>query len=256
MALRTVSATRYVTPLREGGSLPAIVEADDDGLYVLKFRGAGQGAKALVAELVAGELARAAGLAVPEIVLIELDGELARAEPDPEIQELIKASVGLNLALDYLPGSVTFDPVADRVDARLASSIVWLDAFVTNIDRSPRNTNMLLWHRKLWLIDHGAALYFHHGADDFGARSRDPFPQVKDHVLLAQASALAEVDAELAPRLTPAVLREVLERVPGAWLGDEPDARRAAYTRYLAARLEAPRPFIEEALRVRRALHL
>jgi hypothetical protein len=256
MALRTVSATRYVTPLREGGSLPAIVEADDDGLYVLKFRGAGQGAKALVAELVAGELARAAGLAVPEIVLIELDGELARAEPDPEIQELIKASVGSNLALDYLPGSVTFDPVADRVDAGLASRIVWFDAFVTNIDRSARNTNMLLWHRKLWLIDHGAALYFHHGAEDFAARSRDPFPQVKDHVLLAQASEIEGVDAALAARLGPEILREVLALVPDAWLGGDCAARRAAYTGYLAARLAAPRPFIEEALRARRALNL
>ncbi len=256
MALRTVSATRYVTPLREGGSLPAIVEADDDGMYVLKFRGAGQGAKALVAELVAGELARAAGLAVPEIALIELDAELARAEPDPEIQELIKASVGLNLALDYLPGSVTFDPVADHVDAGLASRIVWFDAFVTNIDRSPRNTNMLLWHRELWLIDHGAALYFHHGAEGFAARSRDPFPQVKDHVLLAQADELASVDADLAARLTPAVLREVLALVPDAWLGGDAAVRRAAYTGYLAARLAAPRPFLEEALRARRALNL
>jgi hypothetical protein len=256
MALRTVSATRYVTPLREGGSLPAIVEADDDGLYVLKFRGAGQGPKALVAELVAGELARAAGLAVPEIVLIELDGELARAEADPEIQELIKASVGLNLALDYLPGSVTFDPVADRVDPALASAIVWFDAFVSNIDRSPRNTNMLLWHRKLWLIDHGAALYVHHGADDFSARSRDPFPQVKDHVLLGNASEVPRADAGLAARLSPAVLGEVLARVPDAWLGADAGARRAAYTSYLAARLVAPRPFIEEIERARRALHL
>ncbi len=256
MALRTVSATRYVTPLREGGSLPAIVEADDEGLYVLKFRGAGQGAKALVAEIVAGELARAAGLAVPEIVRVELDAELARAEPDAEIQELIKASVGLNVALDYLPGSVTFDPVADKVDGRLASAIVWLDAFVTNIDRSARNTNMLLWHRKLWLIDHGAALYFHHGADDFTARARDSFTQVKDHVLLAQAVGIEGADAELAARLTPAVLREVLALVPDEWLGADPAARRAAYTGYLAARLAPPRPFIEEALRARRALHL
>ena len=254
--LRTVAATRYVTPLREGGSLPAIVEADDDGMYVLKFRGAGQGAKALVAELVAGEIARAAGLAVPEIVLIELDGELARAEPDPEIQELIKASVGLNLALDYLPGSVTFDPVADRVDANLASAIVWFDALVTNIDRSARNTNMLLWHRKLWLIDHGAALYFHHAGDDFTGRSRDAFPQIKDHVLLAAASQLGAADADLAARLAPEVLQKVLALVPDAWLGDDPAGRRAAYTRYLALRLAAPRPFLEEALGARSALHL
>ena len=162
MSLRTVVATRYVTPLREGGSLPAIVEADDDGMYVLKFRGAGQGPKALIAELVAGEIARAAGLPAPEIVFVELDPELARAEPDPEIQDLIRSSAGLNLALDYLPGSVTFDPVVESPDADLASSIVWFDAYVTNVDRTPRNTNMLMWHRRLWLIDHGASLYFHH----------------------------------------------------------------------------------------------
>src|SRR6267378_7668091 len=162
MNLRTVIATRYVTPLREGGSLPAIIEADDDGMYVLKFSGAGQGPKALIAELVAGEVARAAGLPVPEIVFVELDPELARTEPDPEIQALIRASAGLNLALDYLPGAVMFDPVAEKPDAVLASAIVWFDAFVTNVDRTPRNTNMLMWHRKLWLIDHGAALYFHH----------------------------------------------------------------------------------------------
>src|SRR5882672_11005556 len=155
MSMRTVNVTRYVTPLREGGSLPAIVEADDDGMYVLKFRGAGQGPKALIAELVAGEVARALGLPVPEIVFVELDAELARTEPDPEIQDLIRASAGLNLGLDYLPGSVMFDPLAEKPDAALASSIVWFDAYVTNVDRTPRNTNMLMWHRQLWLIDHG-----------------------------------------------------------------------------------------------------
>ncbi len=176
MSLRTVMATRYVTPLREGGSLPAIVEADDDGLYVLKFRGAGQGPKALIAELVAGEIARAAGLPVPEIVFIELDPELARTEPDPEIQDLIRASAGLNLALDYLPGAVTFDPVAEKPEAALASAVVWFDAYVTNVDRTPRNTNMLIWHRRLWLIDHGATLYFHHTWDNYRERSRDCVP--------------------------------------------------------------------------------
>ena len=179
MHLRTVIATRYVTPLREGGSLPAIVEADDDGMYVLKFRGAGQGPKALIAELVAGEIARAAGLPVPEIVFVELDPELARTEPDPEIQALIRASAGLNLALDYLPGAVTFDPVAEHPDADLASAIVWFDAYVTNVDRTPRNTNMLIWHRRLWLIDHGATLYFHHTWTNYRERSRDPFPYDK-----------------------------------------------------------------------------
>jgi hypothetical protein len=253
--VRTVAATRYVTPLREGGSLPAIVEADDDGMYVLKFRGAGQGAKALVAELVAGELARAAGLAVPEIVFMELDAELARAEPDPEIQQLIQASVGLNLALDYLPGAVNFDPVADTVDAGLASAIVWFDALVTNIDRSPRNPNMLLWHRRLNLIDHGAALYFHHAAGDFAARAHDPFPQVKDHVLLPWASALEEADARLSARLTPEKVRAIVALVPDAWLEAPAGARREAYTGYLIERLAQPRAFLEEAIRAR-SLHV
>src|SRR6476659_8715441 len=170
-SVRTVTATRYVTPLREGGSLPAIIEADDDGMYVLKFRGAGQGPKALIAELVAGELARAAGLPVPEIVFVELDPDLARTEPDPEIQDLIRASAGINLALDYLPGSVMFDPVADKIDPHVASRIVWFDAYVTNVDRTARNTNLLMWHRRPWLIDHGAALYFHHNWTNYLERS-------------------------------------------------------------------------------------
>jgi hypothetical protein len=242
-----VAATRYVTPLREGGSLPAIVEGEDDGLYVLKFRGAGQGAKALVAELVAGEIARAAGLSVPEIVFAELDPELARTEADPEIQELIRASAGLNLALDYLPGAVSFDPVVEEPDARLASSIVWFDALVANIDRSPRNVNLLMWHRRLWLIDHGAALYFHHSPGDFATRGREPFPQVKDHVLLPFASALREIDADMAARLTPDVVRGVVELVPTQWL----QVPREAYVTFLTTRLAAPRVFLEEAIRAR-----
>src|SRR5437868_6787272 len=181
--MRRIAVTRYVTPLREGGSLPAIVEADDNGLYVLKFRGAGQGARALVAELIAGELARAVGLRVPEIVFADLDADLASTEPDPEIQELIRASAGLNLALDYLPGSVMFDPVADAPYGFLAASIGWFDALVTNLDRTAKNTNLLMWHRQLWMIDHGAALYFHHATQEFVARAKDPFPAIKDHVL-------------------------------------------------------------------------
>ena len=165
--IRTVNVTRYVTPLREGGSLPAIVEADDDGMYVLKFKGAGQGVKALIAEFVCGELGRIAGLKVPEIVFANLDALLSRAEPDPEIQDLLSASAGLNLALDYLPGSITFDPLVEKVDGKLASQIVWFDSFVTNVDRTPRNTNLLMWHKELWLIDHGAALYFHHAWDNW-----------------------------------------------------------------------------------------
>src|ERR1700749_4483804 len=246
--LRTINVTRYVTPLPEGGSLPAIVEADDQGMYVLKFRGAGQGAKALVAELVSGEIARAIGLPIPEIVFVQLDAELARTEPDPEIQDLIKASVGLNLALDYLPGSVTFDPAVEKVDAELASSIVWFDALVTNVDRTAPNTNMLVWHRKLWLIDHGASLYFHHSRDGFLERVRQPFALIKDHVLLPFADRLAEVDATLTSRLTRSVLENIAARIPDAWLGN---MHKSDYVEYLARRLEAPRAFLEEAIRAR-----
>ncbi len=251
--VRTVRATRYVTPLREGGSLPGLVEADDDGLYVLKFRGAGQGPKALIAELLAGELARALALPVPEIVFVEVAAELARTEPDPEIQDLIRASAGLNLALDYLPGSVTFDPVAETVEPDLASAVVWFDALVTNVDRTARNTNMLMWHRRLWLIDHGAALYFHHNWDNYLARSRARFPQIKEHVLLPSASALAEADARLSGAVTPALVRELLALVPEAWLAAEPrfaaapDDGRAAYAEYLLTRLSTPRDFVQEA---------
>src|SRR5262245_16886362 len=221
MNVRTVSATRYVTPLREGGSLPAIVEADDDGMYVLKFRGAGQGPKALIAELVAGEIARALRLPVPEIVFVELDVELSRTEPDPEIQDLIKASAGLNLALDYLPGSVMFDPVAEKPDADLASSIVWFDAYVTNVDRTPRNTNMLMWHKRLWLIDHGAALYFHHAWNNYLQRSRDPFALIKDHVLLRLAGSLREIDAKMTERITPDIIESIVKLIPDVWLVED-----------------------------------
>jgi len=254
--VRTVVATRYVTPLREGGSLPAIIEADDQGMYVLKFRGAGQGPKALVAELVAGEIARALGLPVPEIVFVELDAELARTEPDPEIQHLIKSSAGLNLALDYLPGAVTFDPVVEHPDVELASSIVWFDALVTNVDRTPRNANMLMWHRRLWLIDHGAALYFHHAWDDYLERSVAPFVLIRDHVLLPLAAKLADVDSALTARLTRPVIDAIVEQIPAVWLGgDAPFAdhrdHRAAYATWLERRLQAPRAFVEEAIRAR-----
>lgn len=250
MTLRTVQVSRYVTPLREGGSLPAIVEAADQGMYVLKFRGAGQGPKVLVAELIVGELARAAGLPVPEIVFMELDADLARTEPDGEIQDLIRASAGLNLALDYLPGSVTFDPVVDQPDALLASRIVWFDAFTSNLDRTARNTNMLMWHGRLWLIDHGAALYFQHGWD--GAdRSADPFPLVKNHVLLKAAALLAEADALMTSRITPEIIGDIVAQVPDAWL---PVAARPAYVHHLTRRLRSPHHFVEEALRARALL--
>jgi hypothetical protein len=254
--LRTIKVTRYVTPLREGGSLPAIVEADDDGLYVLKFRGSGQGPKALVAELVSGEIARALGLDVPEIVFARLDPDLARTEPDPEIHALIHDSAGLNLALDFLPGAVTYDPVVQRVDPELASRVVWFDAYVTNVDRTARNTNMLMWHRRLWLIDHGATLYFHHadGWEADATRARMPFAGLREHVLLRQATELADVDSRCAALLTADRLSGILDAVPDEWLTDARAAltsahARAAYHRYLAARLAAPRPFLE-AVRV------
>ena len=250
--MRTVHVTRYVTPLREGGSLPAIVEADDDGMYVLKFRGAGQGAKALIAELVSGEIARALGLPVPEIVFVELDPDLARTEPDPEIFALIRDSAGLNLALDYLPSSAMFDPMVDRPDADLASRIVWFDAYVTNVDRTARNTNMLMWHRRLWLIDHGATLYFHHAAGWAADRdrAREGFPLIAQHVLLTNARALAEIDAGMADALTADIIDRIVGLIPASWLEDgAPD--RAAYARYLVDRLAAPRAFVEEALRAR-----
>ncbi|MFL5271837.1 MAG: HipA family kinase [Anaeromyxobacteraceae bacterium] len=258
--MRTVAATRYVTPLREGGSLPAIVEADDSGLYVVKFRGAGQGRKALVAELVAGELARAAGLRVPELVRVEVDAALGRNEPDPEIRELLRASAGMNLGLDYLPGSITFDPVAAPPPLpEEASAVVWFDAFVMNVDRTPRNPNLLVWHRQLWLIDHGAALYFHHAWDGADERSGSPFPAVKDHVLLPWATQLAGAGAKLGSVLTPGAFARAVAEVPDGWLEGEPRfasaaEHRAAYVRWLERRLEAAPLFVEEAERARAAL--
>ncbi len=256
--IRTIRVTRYVTPLREGGSLPAIVEADDDGMYVLKFRGAGQGASALVAELVSGEIGRALGLPVPEIVFAELDHDLSRTEPDHEISALIRRSAGLNLALDYLPGSVMYDPLVMRIDNDLASRIVWFDAYISNVDRTARNPNMLIWHRKLWLIDHGAALYFHHadGWEADAARTRDPFALIKQHVLRHKAVRLRDVDDAMAGLLTSEWLQQVVDLIPGSWLApdDVPErvmTLRTAYRRYLTERLEAPRVFIDEALRVR-----
>jgi hypothetical protein len=247
--LRTVEATRYVTPLREGGSLPAVVEADDLGTYVLKFRGAGQGSKALVAEIVAGEIARSLGLLVPEILLINLDPELARAEPDAEIQDLIRENAGLNLALDYLPSSLGFDPLVDTPGQELASHILWFDALVTNVDRTLRHPNLLTWHGRLWLIDHGASLYFHHAWREWRAASKRPFA-VRDHVLLPFAEPIPEADAALAPRLAEKVLREIVDLVPEEWLEDEPGfadtaAVRAAYVEFLSSRLEEPRGWVQ-----------
>jgi hypothetical protein len=257
MVIKTITATRYVTPLREGGSLPAIVEADDDGMYVLKFRGAGQGPKVLIAELLCGELGRALGLPIPEIALVEVDPALGQNEPDGEIQQLVTASAGLNLALDYLPGSLAFDPLSvPGFDPAMASAIVWFDAFIMNVDRTPRNPNLLMWHHKPWLIDHGAALYVHYTWADYQARARSAFPAITEHILLPGASQIDAVDAALAPRITPVLIEELVTAIPDTWLGDEPafasiTAHRAAYVEFLLSRLEAPRAFVEEAINAR-----
>ena len=255
--LRHIHATRYVTPLREGGSLPALVEAEDLGLYVLKFRGAGQGPLALAAELIAGEIGRALGLAVPEIVLMEVDEALGRNEPDEEVRDLLRASVGLNLALDFLPGAVMFDPAAgDTASTELASAAVWFDAFVTNVDRTPRNPNLLVWHKTLYFIDHGAAMYFHHNWGNIETMAKSRFPAIRDHVLLRQASQLEEADERLRVRLSEELLTEILSQVPDAWLTPEPGmatpaAKRAAYAEYFLRRLADSRIFVKEALRAR-----
>ncbi|MBT9391823.1 aminotransferase class I and II [Hymenobacter sp. NST-14] len=257
LALRTVDVTRYVIPLREGGSLPALVEADDGFMYVVKFRGAGQGLKALIAELVVGELARQLGLRMPELVFIHLSEAFGRTEPDEEIQDLLRFSTGLNLALHFLSGASTFDPLLLDVEPELASLIVWLDCLTLNVDRTARNTNLLMWHRELWLIDHGAALYVHHAGAGWAAPRPRPFPQIKDHVLLPQATALAAADAAGHARLTPAVIEAVVALVPDEWL-QEPDLtpaeQRAQYVQFLTARLAASSTFVQEAENARQAL--
>ena len=254
MNLRTVKAMRYVTPLREGGSLPAIVEGDDDGLYVLKFRGAGQGVKALIAELLGGEIGRVLGFKVPEIVFVDLDIDLARTEPDPEIQDLLKASGGVNLALDYLPGSIMFDALIEQPSAELSSRIVWFDALIANVDRTPRNANMLLWHRELWLIDHGAAFFYQHNWAKFSDNSANRFTQVKDHILLPFADEIEKADAEMAARLTTKILREIVNLIPDSWL-ENPSEEREVYFDFLTKRLEK-REFAKEAIDARKLLHV
>ncbi len=256
--LRTVSVIRYVTPLREGGSLPAIAEADDEFLYVLKFRGAGQGVKALVAELIGGEIARTLGLKVPEIVFANLDVAFGRTEPDEEIQDLLKASVGLNLALHYLSGAITFDPAVNSIDPKLASQIVWLDCLITNVDRTPRNTNMLIWHKELWLIDHGAALYFHHSWQNWEEQAIRQFVQVKDHVLLPFASELDEVDVEFRSMLSKERIQSIVSLIPDEWLTggsalESPDEIKQVYTQFLELRTAASEIFVKEAQHAREA---
>lgn len=251
--LRSVTATRYVVPLREGGSLPAIVEADDLGLYVVKFRGAGQGILALIAELIAGEIGRVLGLRVPEIVFIEIDPALGRNEPDYEIRRLLKASAGVNLAIDYLPGSVAFNLAArDKATAEEASLAMWFDAFTLNVDRTAKNTNLLVWHKKLYLIDHGAALYFHHDWDCMQEKIAAPFAEIRNHALLRWAAQIPEAGKVAREQLTAKLIEEIVGLVPDSWLeaipgGLSAGARRAAYVAFLARRLEASQIFEKEA---------
>ncbi|MFD2939048.1 HipA family kinase [Flavobacterium notoginsengisoli] len=254
--LRTVNVMRYITPLREGGSLPALAEADDDFKYVLKFRGAGHGVKALIAELVGGQIAKALKLQLPELVFANLDEAFGRTEADEEIQDLLQGSQGLNLALHFLSGAITFDPAVTTVNAKLASQIVWLDAYITNVDRTFKNTNMLIWHKELWLIDHGACLYFHHSWNNWEQHAKSPFALIKDHVLLPQASLLKEVDVEFKAILTPEILEEIVNTIPVDWLqwedADEtPEALRNVYLQFLKTRLENSEIFVNQAQNAR-----
>lgn len=257
--LRTVRILRYIMPLREGGSLPGLTEADDGFKYVVKFRGNGHGPKALIAELIGGEVARALGLRVPELVFAELDEAFGRTEGDEEIQDLLQASQGLNIGLHFLAGAITFDPVVTAVEADLASRIVWMDALLTNIDRTVRNTNMLLWQKELWLIDHGSCLYFHHSWSNWERHATGPFDPIKDHVLLPRATRLAEADAACKALLTADVLRGIVALIPDSWLQwpdaeGTPEELRAIYARFLLTRLERSATFTTEANDARQAL--
>ncbi len=255
--LRSVNVTRYVTPLREGGSMPAIIEADDGFLYVLKFRGAGQGERALIAELIGGEIARALGFKVPEIVFANLSDDFGRTEPDEEIQDLLQFSVGLNLGLHYLSGSITFDPVVNKVDEMTASKIVWMDSLLTNVDRTARNTNMLIWNKELWLIDHGASLYFHHSWDKWEEQAKRPFVQIRNHVLLADASQLEVVDQEFSAILSEERIQSIVALIPDNWLLNDdsfetPDKFREAYAKFLNIRIRHSELFVKEAENARK----
>jgi hypothetical protein len=257
--IRTVQVIRYVTPLREGGSLPAIAEADDGFLYVVKFRGAGQGTKALIADFIGGEIARAAGFKVPEIVFANLNEAFGRTEPDEEIQDLLRASEGMNLGLHFLSGSITFDPAVTRLDSKLASKIVWLDALLTNVDRTARNTNMLTWHNEIWLIDHGASLYFHHAWQNWKEQSERPFVQIKDHVLLPLAGELDKADAELRMLLTPEKIKAIVDAIPDTWLYDKdcnetPGEKREVYFNFIINRIAHSALFVNEANHARKSL--
>ncbi len=259
LPLRKINVTRYVMPLREGGSLPAIAAADDDFLYVLKFSGAGQGVRALIADLIGGEIARALGFKVPEIVLANLDSAFGRTEADEEIQELLRKSEGLNLGIHYLAGAISFDAAVVTIDPLLASQIVWLDALLTNVDRTARNTNMLMWKKELWLIDHGAALYFHHGGGDWQEQAMRPFVPIKDHVLLPLANKLDTVDKTFTSLLTKELLQSIVALIPDAWLADNTFAApveemRNIYLQFLTLRIQSSNIFIKEAQHARASL--
>lgn len=256
MSLRSVHVVRYLTPLREGGSLPAIVEADDQGLYVLKFRGAGQGKKVLISELVAGQIGKLVGLPIPELVFAELGTDLARTEPDPEIQRLIRASGGLNIAMDYLPRSITFDPISQTIDRATAARVVWFDSFIMNVDRTIRNTNMLMWHKKLYLIDHGASLSFHFNWPTAVERAESPFSLIKDHVFLKLSEDLEKVDAEMKSKITETELAKIVQSIPAEWLEGEAafssvESHRTAYLEFFTRRLASSKQFVQEAIRAR-----
>lgn len=256
--LRHINVTRYITPLREGGSMPAIAEGDDDFLYVLKFRGAGQGPKALIAELIGGELARLLGFKVPELVFATVDAAFGRTEPDEEIQDLLQFSEGLNLALHYLSGAITFDPVVNKIDPLLASQIVWLDSFLMNMDRTPKNANMLIWHKELWLIDHGASLYFHHSWNNWREQAAKPFKLIKDHVLLPYASRMEQVNEQFQPLITEDFIQNIVLILPDDWLRDAPFAsaeeHRAAYAEFLRERVKHSTILVQEANDARKTL--
>jgi len=259
MTLRTVNVTRYITPLREGGSLPALAEADDDFKYVVKFRGAGHGPKALISELIGGVVAKLLKLRIPELVFVELDKAFGQTEGDEEIQDLLQGSQGLNLGLHFLSGALTYDPVTTKVDGQLASQIVWMDAFLTNVDRTVRNTNMLMWHKELWLIDHGATLYFHHTWINWEKSALSPFPLIKDHVLLPFADKLEEVNTEIKQVLTPEVIRDIVNMIPDEWAANSEEGLsvyeiREVYYQFLVRRLENSDNFLNEALNARKIL--
>lgn len=259
MKLRTVNVTRYITPLREGGSLPALAEADDGFKYVVKFRGSGHGTKMLVSELIGGAVAQTLGFRIPEMVFINLDEAFGRTEGDEEIQDLLQGSRGLNMGLHFLSGALTFDPAVVKVDQKTASQIVWMDALLTNVDRTVRNTNMLMWHKELWLIDHGASLYFHHSWVNWEKYALSPFVQIKDHVLLPQASLLNEADSEFKKILTPEKIAGIVNLLPDDWLhwggeDESPQQIRKVYTDFLTERINHSEIFINEALHARKAL--